>query len=151
MVLVIVLCVCAQNNAQSFGGVSKGLGIGRIRVMSKCPHCERTEEQVKVGFTEAGSQRYMCKHCQRKYTPEPKEQGYDEGVRIQVLKLYVDGNNLRRIARIVGVSHQTVANWVNAHAASLPDVPPQPGAEVEVIEMDELFSFIEAKKTSSIS
>ncbi len=97
-------------------------------------------------MTKAGSQRYKCKVCDRKYTPEPEEQGHDQATRLRVLKLYVDGNNLRRIARQVGVSHQTVANWVNAHAATLPDEPPQAGNEVEVVEMDELFTFVEAKK-----
>ena len=34
--------------------------------------------------------------------------------------------NLRRIARHLGVVHQTVANWVAAYAATLPDTPPAP-------------------------
>ncbi len=102
-------------------------------------------------MTKAGSQRYQCKACNRKYTPEPKAQGYDQATRIRVLKLYVDGNNLRRIARQVGVSHQTVANWVKAHAARLPDTPLQAGGKVEVVEMDELFTFVKAKKTPPTS
>lgn len=64
------------------------------------------------------------------------------------IRLYVDGMNLRRIARHLGVVHQTVANWVAAQAASLPDTPPQPET-VTVIEQDELYTFVEAKKTSS--
>ena len=119
--------------------------------MSQCPHCQRTEEQVKVGFTQAGSQRYKCKHCQRKYTPQPKAGGYEADLRRQAVKLYLDGNNLRRTARILGISQQSVANWVNAHAASLPDEPPQPGETVDVIEMDELFTFVEQKKTPPTS
>ena len=106
---------------------------------------------MKVGFTQAGSQRYQCKHCQRKYTPQPKEAGYEDRIREQAVKLYLDGNNLRRIARIVGVSHQSVANWVKAQAARVPDAPPQPAAALAVIEMDELFTFIEHKKTSPTS
>jgi len=58
--------------------------------------------------------------------------------------------NLRRIARHLGVVHQTVANWVVAHAATLPDTPPQPET-VSVIEQDALYTFIQTKKTKSIS
>jgi transposase-like protein len=65
----------------------------------KCPHCENTTQQVKAGYTEAGSQRYQCQHCGRKYTPVPKQQGYPEEMRQQAIRWSVDGMNLRRIAR----------------------------------------------------
>jgi transposase-like protein len=116
--------------------------------MNTCPHCQETRRQVKVGRTKAGSQRYQCQFCRRRYTPQAKEQGYPEAVRQQAIRLYVDGMNLRRIARHLGVVHQTVANWVAAQAASLPDTPPQP-EEITVIEQDELYTFVEAKKTKS--
>jgi transposase-like protein len=117
--------------------------------MNPCPHCHKTTRQVKIGRTKAGSQRYQCQHCHRKYTPVPKAQGYADSLRQQAVRLYVDGMNLRRIARYLGVVHQTVANWVKAYAASLPDQPPQPDS-VTVIEQDELYTFIEAKKTKSM-
>jgi transposase-like protein len=78
----------------------------------------------------------------------PKAQGYADSVRQQAVRLYVDGMHLRRIARHLGVVHQTVANWVRTYAASLPGQPPQPDT-VTVIEQDELYTFIEAKKTKS--
>ncbi len=94
--------------------------------MNTCPYCHDTKHQVKVGFNPSGTQRFLCKACHRKYTPQPKRQGYDDETRRQALRLYVDGMNLRRIARHLGVVHQTVANSVAAHAASLPDTPPLP-------------------------
>jgi transposase-like protein len=118
--------------------------------MIKCPHCQNSEHQVRVGRNPSGSQRYLCKVCQRKYTPQPKERGYAETVRQQAVRLYVDGLNFRRIARHLGVHHQTVINWIDAHVASLPDQPPLP-AEVVVVEQDELFTFIGEKKTKSTS
>jgi transposase len=60
--------------------------------------------------------------------------------------MYVDGINLRRIARHLGVVHQTVANWVSAAADRLPAQPVQP-ANVDVAELDELFTFVARKKT----
>ena len=118
--------------------------------MNACPYCHEVSRQVKIGRTKAGSQRFQCQHCQRRYTPEPKPQGYPDSVRQQAIRLYVDGMNLRRIARHLGVVHQTIANWVMAHAASLPDSPPGPDT-VTVIEQDELYTFVETKKTKSTS
>jgi len=72
-------------------------------------------------------------------------------VRRQAVAMSVDGLNFRRIARLLGVSHQTVANWVKAHADSLPDAPPVPDVEVEVEELDELFTFVQHNKAKSTS
>ena len=65
-------------------------------------------------------------------------------------KLYVDGLNLRLIARHLDVNPQTVANWINTAAANLP-APPLPQErqrepKVETLELDELFTFVTQKK-----
>jgi len=117
----------------------------------KCPHCERTEQQVKVGCNGSGSQRYMCQVCHRKYTPHPKSRGYPSDIRQQAVEMYVDGLNFRRIGRMLKVSHQTVSNWVSEQADRLSDDPPMPSGQMEVNEMDELFTFVGQKKTSSTS
>jgi len=87
--------------------------------------------------------------CQYKYTPEPKPWAYPQEMRQKAVQLYVDGMNLRRIARHLKVHHRTVSLWVQAHANQLPD-PPVP-KEVKEAEMDELFTFIGDKKTKSTS
>ena len=115
----------------------------------KCPHCERTERQNKVGRTGAGSQRYCCMFCQRKYTPHPKPRGYHQAMRQRANQMYVDGMNYRRIARHLNVSHQTVYEWVKKYSEKLPP-PPQP-EKVDTAELDEVFSFIGNKKTESTS
>jgi transposase-like protein len=116
--------------------------------MISCPYCHNTDRQVKVGHTQAGSQRYQCQQCGHKHTPAPKQQGYPDEIRRQALRFYADGMNLRRIARHLGVVHQTVANWVTAYANSLSNQPPQPPS-VTVVEQDELYTFVETKKTKS--
>ena len=117
--------------------------------MKQCPGCGSTERQSKSGLTAAGSQRYKCMLCGRRYTPEPKQAGYPKELRRQASRMYVDGMNFRRIGRHLGVHHPSVINWVNAHAETLPDAPVPD--EVEVVEMDELYSFIGHKKTESTS
>ena len=119
--------------------------------MSTCPHCHRSTQQVKNGRPPAGSQRSLCGACRRKYTPERRPQGYGEDLRRRAVQLYVDGMNLRRIGRTLGVVHQTVANWVAAHADALPDQPPAPSGAVKTAELDELYTFVGDKKTSPTS
>ena len=115
----------------------------------ECPNCQSKIKQHKVGKTTAGSQRYRCYVCKHTYTPVKKARGYGDELRQQALRMYVDGINLRRIGRQLGIHHQTVANWVNAYASQLPDAPvPE---QVNAAEMDELFTFIGDKKTGSTS
>jgi len=67
--------------------------------------------------------------------------------------MYVDGGNYRRIARTLGVSHQSVVNWVNDATKRVhPEATPRPpmGAD-DVVELDELFTFVGDKKTRSTS
>ena len=85
-----------------------------------CPKCQRTKKQIKDGFTPAGSQRYRCKQCGCRYTPTPKEQGYDEEIRLQALRLHIEGLSRRSISRLLQVNHQTVANWINDYATYMP-------------------------------
>ena len=62
--------------------------------------------------------------------------------------MYVDGMNLRKIARHLKVHHRTIGLWVADHVEALPNAPlPE---EVRDAEMDELFTFIGDKKTASI-
>ena len=89
----------------------------------QCPHCQNETEQVKAGKTRFGSQRYKCNPCQRVYTPEPKQQGYPDELRQRAVRMYVDGQNFRQIARDLGVDHKSVINWVNAHAAQQAQAP----------------------------
>jgi transposase-like protein len=111
----------------------------------KCPHCGQSQQQHKNGKTKSGSQRYRCYACQHSYTPQKKAQGYGAAIRRRVIQQYVDGGNLRRIGRQLGLSHPTVANWVKAYAEQLPEAPvPQ---EVKSAELDELFTFIGEEKT----
>ncbi len=78
-------------------------------------------------------------YCQRKYTPNPKARGYGQEIRTKAIQMYIDGLNYRRIARHLNVSHQTIYRWVRSCAEQTPP-PPQP-QEVEVAELDEVFTF----------
>ncbi len=71
--------------------------------------------------------------------------GYQAHLREQALRLYLEGNSLRSIGRILHIHHQSVANWVNASEGELPQqVTDQ--SPTGTVEIDELFTFI-GKKT----
>lgn len=102
---------------------------------------------MKAGFNHSGSQRYKCGECQRAYTPEPKEKGYSPETRMLALRMYVEGNSQRSIARILKISPQSVSNWIDAYVTELPSAPMP--HKPKVAELDELYTFLKQKKTKS--
>ena len=121
--------------------------------MHRCPHCDSSERQVKSGFNRTGTQRLQCQACRRQYTPAPNPLGYGDKTREAALKLYLEGNGFRRIGRLLSVNHQSVANWVNSAHARLgaqKAAAPEPES-ASTLEMDELFTFVGAKKSPPTS
>lgn len=82
------------------------------------------------------------------HSPATEEGLFPETRRV-ALRLYVDGTNLRRVARLLGAASQTVVNWVNAACDALPSRPAPPQADV--VKRDELYTFIQHKKTQLTS
>ena len=62
-------------------------------------------------------------HCNRKYTPEPKQQGYPASIRKKAAEMYGDGGNLRRIARHLKIAPRTVALLFTDEKEELPNAP----------------------------
>jgi len=60
----------------------------------------------------------------------------------------LEGNSFRSIQRLLKVNHQSVANWVEEYSERLPDA--QVSEKPKVAELDELFTFVGKKKTSSM-
>jgi transposase-like protein len=84
--------------------------------MMTCPKCGATVKQNKIGTTAAGSQRYRCFVCNCKYTPIKKPHGHSPELRQQAIRMYVDGINLRRIGRHLGLGATTVRGGQLKHA-----------------------------------
>ena len=113
-----------------------------------CPNCQQDQRVVKAGVNVAtGSQRYRCQQCQRYFTldRDRKPRGHDAKLREQALKLALEGTSYRGIGRLLNVNHQSVANWVSAHAHTLPSKVEDTNP-TDTIEIDELYTFV-GKKT----
>jgi transposase-like protein len=82
--------------------------------LRRCPHCRSPHRQVKWGRTPAGSQKFRCHACERVYTPHKKPYGHPQDTRQAAVQMYIDGANVRQIARTLGVNHQSVSNWVSS-------------------------------------
>ncbi|MBA2607036.1 MAG: IS1 family transposase [Acidobacteria bacterium] len=115
----------------------------------ECPSCETNERQIKTGRNRSGTQRMLCRDCGGTYTIEPKPHGYSKEVREKAVRMYVEGNNFRRIGRLLGVNHQSVVNWVTAYHEKIKQSAAVP-KKTQTIEMDELWSFVGEKKTERI-
>jgi transposase-like protein len=125
--------------------------------MPSCPHCGSSFRQIRYGSSPAGTRKWRCHDCRRVYTlpEEHKVRGYPRALKERAVRMYADGLNFRRIGRLLGVSHQTVIDWVNAYHARLEEahpVPPMPEpGSIETVEMDELFARLGKKGRSSTS
>ena len=110
----------------------------------KCPKCGK-EEIWKSGKT-GGKQQYQCKSCKRKFITE---KNYSEEFKQKAIAIFYEGNS----GRIMGINKSTVYNWIKKLDEKLQDVDyteenlAVQAEQTEVIEMDELFDYINEKKT----
>ena len=108
----------------------------------RCEKCGQEEGQIKNGRTKAGSQRYKCNHCGKTYTPVKKERMYPEELKDRAIELYMEGNSGRTVGRLLKISKNLGLRWIRQKAKKIKPKD-RSNERVEVIEMDELFSFKE--------
>ncbi len=83
-----------------------------IKEERKCPTCGATEGQMKNGHNKSGTQTYMCRHCKKIYTPEPKRHAYDEETRQMAIKMFYSGVSGRGVGKVLGMNKSNVYNWI---------------------------------------
>ena len=116
-------------------------------IVNRCKKCQ-SENIVKNGKTKAGRQKYHCKACDTYGTLNPSVP-YTPERKAEILRAYHERSSLRGVARTFGVARQTVAKWLKEKADSLPEMPPLEEVRPDdVLEIDELWSFVESKKTN---
>ena len=107
----------------------------------KCPKCN-SKVFVKAGFIR-NKQRYQCKVCKYQFTQSYIGR-YTQNIKLQALKLYKEGNGLRRIGRILGISFETIRLWIlNISQHIKPNLQ---NNEYDVVEVDELCTFLKTKR-----
>jgi len=76
-----------------------------------CPRCNGAAGQWKVGLTRAGSQRYKCSACDKRYTPDRKEWAYTEEERKDALRLMSLGMSGRKVGAYKKMHHGNIYRW----------------------------------------
>jgi len=77
-----------------------------------CPKCGIVGNQKKGGFSSAGTQRYICKHCKGSYSLDPKTRAYSEEIRETAMKVYCSGVSGRGVGKVFGMSKANIYNWI---------------------------------------
>ena len=109
-----------------------------------CPRCGYGE-YCKNGIVN-GRQRYRCKQCRYNYTVQQKSDVKSPETRQLALDMYLEGLGFRAIGRLLKVSHTAVFYWIKQAGQSV-DLP-LADEPVEVVEVDEMHTFVGQKKVT---
>lgn len=109
-----------------------------------CPKC-KSSDYCKDGIVK-GRQRYLCKNCKYRYTVEKKSDVKSAETRRLALEMYLEGLGFRSIGRILNISYGTVYQWVKEWGSKVS--LPQNNQPVAVMELDEMHTYVGAKKTT---
>lgn len=116
------------------------------------PNCKRCSSGtvVKNGRTR-GKQRWLCKDCQLNFVPGDerktwREERYHKQKSLAVLLVCL-GLSYRAAGLVVGVVRNTVYEWFKAFAGKIE--LPVPAGPLELVNLDEMWHFVQKKRTSS--
>jgi transposase-like protein len=112
----------------------------------ECKRCQQ-ENCVKNGLVR-GKQRWLCKGCDYNFTEgdRRKERTTPQQRALAVLLVSM-GLSFRAAGKIVGVVTHTAMVWFRKFAQSV-DLPEVEGT-VEIVEMDEMWHFLQKKRKNS--
>ena len=108
-----------------------------------CPHCQ-TANPVKNGNSRHGHQRWRCQQCKKTFGETDRRLVAPEK-KAAALAQYLEGVGQRATERLLGVSHNSITNWVKK-AVSGKVLKATPAEKVEWVEADELWTYIAKKK-----
>jgi len=111
----------------------------------QCPKCN-SDDYTKDGIVKS-RQRYKCKKCNYRYTVKIKSTAKPDELKRFALTLYLEGLGFRSIGRILEVSNVSVLNWIRGFGKSVLDL--KSDDKIEVVEMDEMHTYIGQKKTTA--
>jgi transposase-like protein len=111
----------------------------------KCPKCPSAYSS-KNGKRN-GKQCYVCIECGYQFTLTEYELDRRESMKRIAVALYLVGLSMRTIAKLLSVNASTIMRWIKAFSIEN-YMKPTPKGPV-IIELDEMWHFINSKKTNS--
>jgi transposase-like protein len=109
-----------------------------------CPKCQ-SAHKVKDGNAN-GKQRYRCKNCGYRFTVERRSTEKSPDKKKLALQLYLEGLGFRAIGRVLGINFVTIYYWIKKWGESVS--LPQSEEPVEIVELDEIHSYVQNKKNT---
>ena len=111
----------------------------------ECPKC-KSSYVVKNGSVK-GNRKHLCRNCGFQFT-RSTPRGRPLKTKVLAVVLYMSGLSFNRIGEICSVSAQSVLNWIRKFAAEHAERP-KPEGEVVILELDELWHFLQKKDINS--
>ena len=110
-----------------------------------CKHCG--SEKTRKNGVSKGYQRYKCNACGRTFSGTQAK--HSEKTKRMAVWMSLNGVGIRKIALLLGTSHVNVLNWLKkAHETMLQSLEKSNSdysEEVDVIELDEIYTFVQKK------
>ena len=110
-----------------------------------CPRCGSVNH-CKDGIVK-GRQRYKCKACRFHYTVAQKSDVKSADTKRLAFEMYLEGLGFRSIGRILKISYGTVYQWIKKWGSNM--TLPKRNEAIEVVELDEMHTYVGQKKTSN--
>ncbi len=113
-----------------------------------CKHCG--SDKTRKNGVSKGYQRYVCNNCKRTFSGTPAK--YSEKTKRMAVWMSLNGVGIRKIALLLGTNHVNVLNWLKkAHETMLKSLESSQSdysEEVDIIEMDEIYTFVKKKSNA---
>lgn len=110
----------------------------------ECPRCQSISK-VKNGVLN-NIQCYKCKDCGCNYTRSYKYYQEKDKKRRFALSMYLEGLGFHSIARLLGVSHVSILNWIRKYGKELESI--RNIRPCKTMELDEIHSYVGNKKAT---
>jgi transposase-like protein len=114
-----------------------------------CRHCG--SGAYKRNGTSRGTRRFLCQSCGRTFTDQTRH--YGAAVKQEALRMHLNNVGIRKIALFLGCAPASVVNWIRAAHRDLAEQlrraaeQVEAGAVPDVIEMDEVYTFVQKSST----
>jgi len=118
--------------------------------MKECKYCGHNV-LVKNGKVRK-MQRFKCKQCRKNQIVGDDRIKYDNKTRYMALAMYLNSSGFRSIGRVLGIPFQLVHYWVKKAGELVEEEAakrPNPSKEIPILEMDELYTYIQKKSGKS--